>query len=126
MANLAEGLNLSCANQSGIWKAKRKMCSGIQAALNSDLAEVEALCLQFDGKRITKHRKCYEMIVVCAAVPDKSFNIALKLLPDGKAETIANCLIQAIDFYGLEHKIKCIICDTTSVNIGLFLLIEGF
>ncbi|ESN93381.1 hypothetical protein HELRODRAFT_180908 [Helobdella robusta] len=95
--------------QSGVYRAVYREASKVMKTLMNNNS---SWCLHFDGKIIKK--KEHQVVLLRNEV--KEVRLAVLVLPDGKATTIASAIQKTLDDYNLWAAIKMIVSDTTNVN----------
>ena len=100
-------------SQSGIYKALYRDAEHLKEFYKSSLNK-EDWSLHFDGKMIDGK----EHQVVVLKNEEREVRLAVLILPDSKAATIAQRIQNVLTEYNLWPAIKMIVCDTTAVNTG--------
>ena len=99
--------------QSGVYRAVYREASKVMETLMNTLCN-SSWCLHFDGKIIKK--KEHQVVVLRNEV--KEVRLAVLVLPDGKAATIASAIQNFLDEYNLWAAINMMVSNTTNVNTG--------
>jgi hypothetical protein len=107
------GINIPTPSQSGIYKAVFRQAAQLMNWFETSLQN-RMWSLHFDGKKLnsTEHQ------VVVLKNEEDEIRLAVLVLPDSKAATIASALDEVITKYNLWRSIKMIVSDTTNVNTG--------
>ncbi|ESN97309.1 hypothetical protein HELRODRAFT_178094 [Helobdella robusta] len=107
------GVKITTPSQSGVYRAVYREASKVMKTLMNTLCN-SSWCIHFDGKIIKK--KEHQVVLLRNEV--KEVRLAVLVLPDGKATTIASAIQKTLDDYNLWAAIKMIVSDTTNVNTG--------
>ncbi|ESN98045.1 hypothetical protein HELRODRAFT_177274 [Helobdella robusta] len=107
------GVKITTPSQSGVYRAVYREANKVMKTLMNTLCN-SSWCLHFDGKIIKK--KEHQVVLLRNEV--KEVRLAVLVLPDGKATTIASAIQKTLDDYNLWAAIKMIVSDTTNVNTG--------
>jgi hypothetical protein len=108
-----DNYEVATPSQSGIHKAVFREARKLKEEYVRNLKS-EDWSLHFDGKSL----KNLEHQVVVLKNEEKEIRLAALVLPDGKAQTIANGIQSILTEYNLWPAIKMIVSDTTAVNTG--------